>query len=209
MIRALIDVAFNNEVRKVVKKSYRRTIDVQFGVYTGEEYAGWLTINLKPSHGLRDWLINLLALRGGEGVHLGYWREVLKYWDDLRAVIEGTPELAEAKRKGVLVSGRSKGGAEALLIGALLWRPNLPLMVGAIEPPNCVDKTLARKLEEKLGRENIQSTCYKNDIVPGIPPWFTYPGERRQIGKRRLGISFRDHVWSTTMEELIYDGCGW
>ena len=210
MIRALIDVAFNNEVRKVVKKSYRRTIDVQFGVYTGEEYTGWLTINLKPSHGLRDWLINLMAIRGGEGVHLGYWREVLKYWDDLnRAVIEGTPELAEAKRKGVLVSGRSKGGAEALLIGALLWRPNLPLLIGAIEPPNCVDKALARKLEEKLGRENIQSTCYKNDIVPGIPPWFTYPGERRQIGKRRLGISFRDHVWSTTEEELIYDGCGW
>ena len=209
MNRALIDVAFNNEVKKVSKKSYNKTIDVQFGVYTGPDHTGWLTINLKPSHGIRDWLINLLALKGGEGVHLGYWREVLKYYDDLRAVIEGTPELSEAKRKGILVSGRSKGGAEALLIGALLWRPNIPLLVGAIEPPNCVDKALARKLEEKLGRENIQSTCYKNDIVPGIPTWFTYPGVRRQIGKRGLGLSLSDHCLSTTMEDVIYDGCGW
>lgn len=209
MIRPLIDVAFNNEVRKVVKKSYRRTIDVQFGTYTGPSYTGWLTINLKPSHGIRDWLINLFALRSSEGVHLGYWREAMKYWDDFRAVIEGTPELAEAKRKGILISGRSKGGAEALIIGSLLWRPNIPLMVGGIEPPGCVDKALAKKLEQRIGRANIQSTCYKNDIVPGIPPWFTYPGMRRQIGKRGLGLSFRDHKTSTTKEKVIYEGCGW
>ncbi len=209
MIRPLIDVAFNNEVRKVLKKSYRRTIDVQFGIYTGPSYTGWLTINLKPSHGWRDWLVNLCAIKSSEGAHFGYWIEVLEYWDDFRAVIEGTPELAEAKRKGILISGRSKGGAEALLIGSLLWRPNTPVLIGGIEPPNCVDKTLARKLEEKLGRENIQSTCYKNDIVPGIPPWFTYPGERRQIGRRTLGISLRDHKTSTTKEKVIYEGCGW
>ena len=168
MIRPLIDVAFNNEVRKVAKKSYRKTIDVQFGTYTGPDYTGWLTVNLKPSHGWRDWAINLLALKGGEGVHLGYWREVLKYWDDFRAVIEGTETLAEAKRKGILIAGRSKGGAEALILGALLWRPNIPLLIGAIEPPNCVDRALAVKLEEKLGKGNIQSTCYRNDMVPAL-----------------------------------------
>ena len=209
MKRELIDVAFNNTVNKVVKRSYDRTIDVQFGTYREGDCAGWLTINLKPSHGIRDWLVNMLAVPGSQGAHLGYWREVCRYWDDFRAVIEGTPELAEAKRHGVLISGRSKGAAEALLIGALLWRPNMQLQVGAIEPPMCVTPALSGKLEEKLGKANIQWTCYRNDIVPGIPPWFTFPGVKRQIGKRGAGISFRDHVLSTTKEELIYDGCGW
>lgn len=209
MTRALIDVAFNNEVRKVVKRSYDKTIDVQLGVYTGEEYTGWLSVNLKPSHGIRDWLVNLLALKGSEGVHLGYWREVLKYWDDFRGVIESTGELALARRKGMLIAGRSKGGAEALIVGALLWRPNIPLLIGAIEPPMCVDKHLASALEEKIGRENISWTIYKNDLVPGIPPWFTFPGIKHQIGKRKLGLSIRDHIKSTTREELIYEGLGW
>ena len=35
MRRALIDVAFNNELRKVLKKCYDRTIDVQFGFCSG------------------------------------------------------------------------------------------------------------------------------------------------------------------------------
>ena len=117
--------------------------------------------------------------------------------------------LAVAKRKGVLIAGRSKGGAEALLLGALLWRPNLPLIIGAIEPPMCVDKALAKNLEDKVGKGNIQWTCYKNDIVPGIPPWFTFPGIKHQIGKRGAGISIRDHIKSTTKEELIYEGLGW
>lgn len=208
MIRPLIDVAFNNAVRKVVKKSYDKTIDVQFGIYQEADYAGWLSINLKPSHGWRDWLVNMLALRGCQGCHLGYWKEVVKYYPDILAVLE-TPELAVAKRKGVLIAGRSKGGAEALLLGALLWRPNLPLIIGAIEPPMCVDKALAKNLEDKVGKGNIQWTCYKNDIVPGIPPWFTFPGIKHQIGKRGAGISIRDHIKSTTKEELIYDGCGW
>ena len=209
MTRALIDVAFNNGIQKVIKKSYRKTIDVQFGIYTDPGHTGWLTINLKPSHGWRDWLVNLCAIKGQQGVHLGYWREVLKYWDDFRAVIEGTPELAEAKRHGILISGRSKGGAEALLLGALLWRPNIPLLIGAIEPPLCVDKALARQLEEKIGRGNIHWTRYRNDIVPGIPAWFTFPGIMHQIGKRGLGLSIRDHQKSTTKEELIYAGTGW
>jgi hypothetical protein len=209
MIRALIDVAFNNGIRKVIKKSYQKTIDVQFGVYTDPGYTGWLTINLKPSHGWKDWLVNLCAIKSSEGAHFGYWIEVLEYWDDFRGVIEGTPELAEAKRHGILISGRSKGGAEALLIGALLWRPNIPLLIGAIEPPRCVDNALARKLEAKIGRENIQWTRYKNDIVPALPPWFTFPGTMRQIGRRTLGLSIRDHKRSTTKEELIYEGCGW
>ena len=209
MTRALIDVAFNNGIQKVIKKSYNKTIDVQFGVYTDPDYTGWLAINLKPSHGWKDWAVNLFAVKSQQGAHLGYWKEILKYWDDFRTVIESTPELAEAKRHGILISGRSKGGAEALLIGALLWRPNIPLMIGAIEPPLCVDKALAQKLEEKIGRDNIQWTRYRNDIVPGIPAWFTFPGILHQIGKRGLGLSIRDHQKSTTKEELIYAGTGW
>ena len=85
MQRELVDTAFQNSIRKVKKVSYDKTIDVQFGIYEGGEFDGWLTINLKPSKGWLDWLINLVAgaQKTAHGrVHKGYWKEIDKYWDN-------------------------------------------------------------------------------------------------------------------------------
>jgi len=203
---AVVNVAFNKCVRKVLKKSFNKTIDVQFGIYEGEEYKGWLTINLKPSHGWKDWIINLFALpkKFDDGyVHSGYWKEITHYWDEFYSDILKTTELKLAMNNGIIVAGRSKGGAEALLVAYLLWGINAPILVGAIEPPMCVSNKLSKEIEAKLGEDNIRWTCYKNDIVPGLPKWFDFPGIKYQLGDRRLGLSIKDHELATTDYELI------
>ena len=108
-LHAIALVAFNDNVDKVLKKSYDKTIDVQFGVFNARHHTGWLTINLKPSKGWRDWLVNLMAFGR---THKGYQWEFDKYGDDLLRTIYASKQLWEASRKGVIISGRSKGGAE-------------------------------------------------------------------------------------------------
>ena len=204
---AVVNVAFNECVHKVLKRSFNKTIDVQFGVYTGEEYKGWLTINLKPSHGWKDWLINLFALpkKLPEGtVHSGYWNEVEHYWSEFFNCVLTNQELMSAAHNGVIVSGRSKGAAEALIVAYRLWVPGRKdMLVGAIEPPMCVSYQFAKKIESLIGADNIMWTCYKNDIVPGLPKWFGFPGIGYQLGKRRLGLSIKDHELATTDYDLI------
>lgn len=204
-----VDVAFNNHIKKITKKSFDKTIDVQFGIYEGGEHDGWLTISLKPSKGWLDWIVNLIALpKGLDGgwVHSGYWGEIMHYWPEFIGVIHNNPDLMKAMQKGVIISGRSKGAAEAVLIGYRMWYPGLNMEVGAIEPPRFCSYQLAKRIEGTIGRNNITYTIYKNDIVPGIPRWFTIPGFGYQLGDRRLGLSIKDHVTSTTKEEVIYEG---
>lgn len=214
MLKELIDVAFNNNVKKLVKKSYNKTIDVQFGLYEGGKFDGWLTINLKPSKGWLDWLINLVAgaQKTTHGrVHRGYWCEIVKYWADFKGAITNDKDLVAGSCKGIIIAGRSKGAAEAVIIATKLWSAmyHNRIIVGAIDPPMMCDKEFARFAERLLGKENIHWTCYKNDIVPGIPSWFTFPGMKHQIGKRTLGLSTKDHVTATTKEKVIYEGLGY
>lgn len=214
MQKELVDIAFNNSIRQIKKVSYHKTIDVVFGVYQGGSYDGWLTINLKPTSSLIDKLINAVAFgtQTGEGrVHAGYYKEIVHYWAEFWGAITNDKDLVAASCKGILIAGRSKGAAEALLIAVRMWSPmyDKKIIVGAIEPPLVCDKEYARFAEQMLGKENIQWTCYKNDIVPGVPPWFTFPGVKHQIGKRGLGLSIKDHRTSTTKEEVIYKGLGY
>lgn len=210
-LAGIINVAWNNSVKKVAKISFNETIDVQFGVYTGEEYPGWLTINLKPSKGGLDWFINLfgyltppMRLDGG-WVHRGYWKEIEYHWPGFRDAILKTPELLAAMKEGVIISGRSKGAAEAALIAYRLWYPRINIVVGAIEPPLCVSYQLSKQIENCIGKDNILWTCYKNDIVPGVPKWFEFPGIKYQLGDRRLGLSIKDHHKATTDDSIFYD----
>ena len=200
----ILNVAFNKCVRKLVKRSFSKTIDVQFGIYTGEEYKDWLTINLKPSHGWKDWIINLFALPkrlDGGWVHGGYWKEIMHYWPDFIGIVHNDPELTKALQNGVIISGRSKGAAEAVLVAYRLWFPGIKMLVGAIEPPMCVSYQLSKRIEGTIGE--VLWTCYKNDIVPGIPKWFDFPGTKYQLGDRRLGLSIKDHTTSTTDYEIM------
>ena len=185
-----VNVAFNEKVKKVLKKSYNKTIDVQFGIYED----GRLTINLKPSHGWRDWLINFMAWGR---VHYGYKWEYKKYCWNILATILTTGGLWEASRKGTIIAGRSKGGAEAIFLGMLLTMhfkyPNV--IVGAIDPPKAFPPMTVPF--------PCTTICYKNDIVPGIPFWYHHVGEFIQLGKRTHGLSFKDHERATTDYDLI------
>lgn len=198
-IQATIHVAFGKYVKKVLKKSYNNTIDVQFGIYQGWLYNNWLTISLKPSHGWRDWLINLLAF--GK-VHKGYRWEFEKYGGDLLSTIYASKELWNASRKGVIIAGRSKGGAEAVMLGMLMRHycthdyPNI--IVGAIEPPRAFSKSEAAKVDIP-----VTNLCYKNDIVPSLPCWYHHAGDFMQLGERTHGLSFKDHELATTDYELL------
>ena len=211
-MKTWVDVAFGSNMRKVAKRSYNKTIDVTFGVYEGKEHEGWLAISLKPSKGTADWLINLIGyltppmILDGGWVHRGYWKEITHYWPEFIGVIYNTPELVKAMQKGVIISGRSKGAAEAVLIAYRMWTPNIKMEVGAVEPPRFCSYQLAKRIEGTIGRNSISYTIYRNDIVPGLPKWFTIPGFGYQIGERKAGLSIKDHIEATTKQEVINEG---
>ena len=198
-IMATVQVAFNKFVKKVVKKSYNGTIDIQLGVYQGWQFDGWLTINLKPSKGWRDWLVNFMAL-GKQ--HHGYRWEFDKYGGDILSTIYSSKELWEASRKGTIIAGRSKGGAEAIMLGMLMTKYSFHdyknVMVGAIDPPRAFGKRQAGAIDIP-----VTTICYKNDIVPSLPMWYHHAGDFIQLGDRTHGLSFRDHVSATTDYDLI------
>lgn len=194
-ILTTVNVAFNEKVKKVLKKSYNRTIDVQYGIYED----GRLTINLKPSHGWRDWLINFMAW-GKQ--HYGYRWEFTKYGGDILSTIYASKELWEASRKGVIIAGRSKGGAEAIMLGMLMTKYSFHdyknVIVGAIDPPKAFGKHQAKAIDIP-----VTTICYRNDIVPSLPMWYHHAGDFLQLGERTHGLSFKDHKSATTDYELI------
>ena len=229
-MQVITDVAFNENVTKVIKHSFKKTIDVQFGIYKGytengyqRAYDGWLTINLKPSSGWKDWFINLFAIPKKilcyGCIHRGYWKECLKWWDNadkygasIHNIIYGNEQLNAARKKGVIIAGRSKGAAEAVIIAWLFnayhYCSGIPILVGAIEPPMMCSADFARAMENELGADNIHWTSYNNDIVTGLPRWFTVPGVKHQYYKRGLGLSFKDHRIATTHYELMKSWAG-
>ena len=198
-IMATVQVAFGKFVKKVVKKSYNSTIDVQFGVYQGWLYDGWLTISLKPSKGWRDWLINFMAF--GK-MHYGYRAEFDKYGGDILSTIYASKELWDASRKGVIIAGRSKGGAEAIMLGMLMTKYSFHdyknVIVGAIDPPKAFGKHQAKAIDIP-----VTTICYRNDIVPSLPFWYHHAGDFLQLGERTHGLSFKDHELATTDYDLI------
>lgn len=195
---AIADVAFCNNMEHKEKRSFKKTIDIVIGTYCRPGcYNGWLAISLKPSHGGLDWLINACCF--GK-VHLGYRLEFKAYFQDIFRMVLARAEQAG---KGIIVSGRSKGGAEAIMLGTYLQEKGYKLFVGAVEPPRAFGKKETARIENLFP---VISTCYKNDIVPAILPWYKTPGWVLQIGKRTTGRSIQDHKDSTEKEELIYKG---
>ena len=204
---AITDVAFNNNIEKILKVSFNSTIDVQFGIYTGELCKGWATINLKPSHGWRDWLINIVSWADKDGLHKGYHAEWEKYREDFLDCLEDR-RLTDAMAEGLIISGRSKGAAEAFMIAEDIYGMVLHykdhMLVGGIEPPHMCDSDWKEICEIFIPRQNMLFTCWHNDIVPDLVPWLTIPGQRIQLGERKAGLSIKDHEKATTEEELIY-----
>lgn len=199
---ALLDVAWNDNIIKLEKISYDKTIDVQLGIYETGFFKGWLTVNLKPSNGDADWRINLKGWwrKTPYGrAHAGYWEEIERYGKDLLGKIDG--HIKSKKCPGILIAGRSKGAAEAELIVPML--PKVPIYCLAIEPPRCCDSRYKQSIES--GTVWGLTTSYKNDVVPGIPPWFIHPFNVYQIGERGAGLSWKDHRTATEEKEVWQD----
>lgn len=201
---AALDVAYNDNIKKLLKVSYKNTIDIQFGVYLKEPYENCFTINLKPSKGFWDWVINFVAFpkKTPYGKALcGYVKEINKFWPDIANQILYLIE-AYGTRKEVIISGRSKGAGEAeLLIPYLVSIGLKPVICGAFEGPKCCDEEYSLKIKSLCPR--VFETIYKNDIVPGIPFWFDHVTKPIQIGERKFGLSFKDHHISTTEKEVL------
>lgn len=196
---ALVDVAWNDSIDKLYKLSYNKTIDVQFGIYNKGFHKGWLTVNLKPSHGGIDWKINIQcwSKKTPYGkAHAGYWGELKKYGDNLLQRIGML--YKQYGCLGILLAGRSKGAAEAELLIPML--PQVPVYCLAIEPPRCCDDKYKQSI--RSGTAWGLTTCYKNDIVPGIPAWFRHPFEVYQNGERKSGLSIKDHQTATEEKEV-------
>ena len=202
-IKVGIDVAFNNNITKVKKVSYDKALDIQYGFYTQEPYKGALTINCKASHGALDWIIDTIATpyKTGNGkVHKGFYKELEYYWVKVRNDILS---LGWDISKGIIVSGKSKGAGEAILLIPYLSDLGKVHICGAIDPPKVCDDKYSEYLDSFGAKMFI--TSYKNDIVTGIPFWFKHPTQVLQNGKRRLGLSVKDHIKATTEEEIWYE----
>lgn len=212
IFKVVIDTAFNNNIVKLDKVSYNKTIDVQFGIYQEHPCKGMLTVSLKPSHGWKDWLINIDCLPMSTefgSAHSGYMAELKKYMDDLFKRMEGyLKDIAKeyGQADGIILAGRSKGAAEAELLVPYVKRAFNPayLYLGAFEPPKCCSNEYKKNIEKSLFNKGWL-TCWHNDIVPGLVPWFKHGGELMQFGKRKLGLSIKDHEKSTTEEEIWYE----
>ena len=195
---AITDVAFSNNMRKLESKSYRKTIDMTVGIYEGNNsYNGWLAISLKPSHGKLDWLINVLCFGRS---HLGYRLEFKAFGNDIYQLI--CASHFQKAQKGIIIAGRSKGGAEAIMLAMLLRKMFKNIVVGAVDAPRAFGKKDAKEAFDTL---DITSFCYKNDIVPSLLPWYITPGFHLQLGERTTGRSIKDHELATTKDELIYE----
>lgn len=198
MLTTIIDVAFNNNVEKKTKLSCGKALDIQFGVYRD----GRLTISFKPSHGWKDWLINLLCW-SKDGYHYGYYTEWQKCRDKVFDVL-GEAWASEAAAKGLILSGRSKGAGEVLIsaediLEKLNHTPNV--ILGGLGAPKVVTEKVMDRF--RFIRDSMLFTVYKNDIVPRFFPWFVSP-PTVQLGSRTHGLSVKDHETGTTDEEAVY-----
>ena len=203
-----VDVAFNNRIEKLKKVSYDGAIDVQYGIYLDEPYRGCFSINFKPSKQGVDWWYNLRGLpkKTDEGnVHKGYYKEIEKYWLEIKKDIINIVSKYQFidLSKGIVLAGRSKGAGEALLLIPHMAELGPIKLCMAIEPPKVCDYDYGSYLWSLCNM--IMTTSYKNDIVTGIPPWFKYEGIHFQNGKRKLGLSIKDHEEATTKEQIWYD----
>lgn len=214
IVNMVLDVAFRDNMEKKKKLNFNDTINATLGVYSN----GMLAVSLNPTHGWKDWVINFLFLPlrmspfflcsdKRAKTHKGYTLEWIKYRNDFISQILFDKDYFEASQKGIIVSGRSKGGGEAAIIApdlALCFgTPKDKVYVGMIEAPRMCNKAYKEWFSNKFSEMNCIRTVYKNDIVPGIPFFYTIPGQKYTFGKRTLGLSFKDHSKACTHKEVF------
>lgn len=207
-VKTLVDVAFNDFIYKIKKLSYNKTIDVQIGRYlvAGDHY-GAITVNFKPTHGWRDWLINILCF--GIKWHHGYISEIRKYYIDL---VNEILDVMNADDKEIIFTGRSKGAAEALMLSMpiinILKKKGIQhMLVGAFAPPKSVSKKVGNKIAEAVGIANIYTFIHRSDIVPKIFFWFGIVPSYGIVFGNKGENPFKTHHIVTT-DRSVYDKLG-
>lgn len=207
------DVAFTNKVQLLVEKSYNEEIDVKFGIYMD----GSLAINLAPSEQKIDWKINFDFLRrkvkpfyakqeSKVRVHGGYLKEWYRWRDRFFAVIQTNEVLLKALERGLIISGRSKGGGEASIIAIDIVR-NFKcgeVLVGMLEAPLVGNQAFVDSVERYIPKENMFHVRYGADIVTMIPPTFKNPGKFIWFNKKKF-ISAIDHAVGCFDQEKMYE----
>jgi len=209
-VKVLVDVAFNDNIKKIKKLSYNKTIDVQIGRYlVAGDYYGAITVNLKPSHGWRDWLINVLCF--GIRWHFGYKHEIQKYSEDLMNEILDVIHPGCGDKK-IIIAGRSKGAAEALMLSKSVFdivkRKGIQhMIVGAFAPPKAMSKKQGDNIASNVGMANIYTFIHRSDIVPKLLPWFHHvPGYRIKFGDKGKNPFKTHHI--VTTDRSVYDELG-
>jgi len=207
------DVAFNNNTQTIIEKSFSEEIDVKFGVYID----GSLAINLAPSKQKIDWRINFDFLRrkvkpfyakqeSKVRVHGGYLKEWYRWRDRFFTIIQTNEVLLQAIERGLIISGRSKGGGEASIIAIDLVR-NFncgEVIVGMLEAPKVGNQAFVDSVEKYILKENMFHVRYGADIVTMIPPTFKNPGKFIWFNKKKF-ISFLDHAIGCFNQERMYE----
>lgn len=204
------DVAYNN-IKIIKKLSFDKTLDIKIGIND----KGYLTIDVLPSSSWIDWVINFIffpkkvRFLNNAFVHSGYMIEWLFCRKEVYDTINNTKELFNAiTKKGLIVSGRSKGAGEAFFIALGLQQafliPGEKIYIGNFEGPKIGNKAFEEYVYSKIPKDHIYCVIYKNDIVPGIPFFYKRVGTQIQFDKRVLGQSFKDHEKACCDEDMMY-----
>lgn len=206
------DVAFNKNTQIITEKSFDEEIDVKFGIYID----GSLAINLAPSSQKIDWKINFDFLRrkvkpfyakenSKVRVHSGYLKEWYRWRDKFFTIIQTNETLLQALERGLIISGRSKGGGEAPIIAIDIVR-NFncgEVIVGMLEAPKVGNQAFVDSVEKYISKENMFHVRYGADIVTMVPPTFKNPGRFEWFNKKK-GISVIDHSIGCFDQEKMY-----
>lgn len=209
MLQYIYDVAFGTNVKILSTKSYNGTLDVEFGIYKN-----MLSINLAQSNTIQDWLINFKFFQKkvklpyadkNLKVHAGYLDEWLASRKMFFNTINSITELLDASKKGLVITGKSKGGGHASLIALDLIHhfdiPDYNIYVGMIEAPKIGNAEFKKSVERHFSK--IYWTQYKNDIVPMLPFGFKNPGALIKLGKTFKLFSLKNHEIGFFRKDLV------
>ena len=216
MLTDVYNVAFRRDINILIKKSYNKTIDVEFGIYKDDK----LTINLMPSDGAIDWKINLDFFKkkvkptyaksnSKVKIHEGFYNEWMENRDSFFDIIKSNEELSKAINNGFYCVGRSKGGSEAIIIALDIIRNfNIDkdnVFVGALDAAKTGNKAFCDSVEKYIHKENIYTVRYNHDIITQIPPFSGYdnPGVKIRVGSGALIMPLVDHAFGCFKEEEL------
>jgi len=214
MIQVVYDVAFSRNVEIHERLTRSDTIDAKFGVYNG-----MLSISLSPSNNPIDWSINLefftkkvkpYYAKGCSEVriHQGYISEWEIYRDEFFKTVNENSYLSEAIKNGLVVSGRSKGGAEASIVALDFVRnytiPKDRVYVGMLEAPKIGNLYYKLSVEKYIPKEHLYWVQYKRDLITMFFLGLYSPGNLIKFGKSYKPFSILNHSLGCFDEDKMY-----